>query len=125
MDWIKREMYMAAKEKLESCEEAFVCHALIAVLAEYGLVYSEQAEFTSEDWNSWNNLDDQDKCHYKVEKLLQEFFPEFMRLNDGKIWNEYGNFRKQIGIQDMWWDKWPQWPWGDPRILILDTILRD
>ena len=119
MDWIKREMYMAAKEKLESREEAFVCHALIAVLAEYALIYPESIELTSCD------LDDMNRCDYQVEKLLQEFFPEFMRLNDGKVWNEYGNFRKQIGIQDMWWDRWQQWPWGDPRILILDTILRD
>ena len=87
------------------------------------MFYSEQAEFTSEDWNSWNNLDDQDKYHYQVEKLLQEFFPEFMRLNDGKVWEGDGVFRKQVGPHDAWWDN--QWSQKDPRILILDTILRD
>ena len=116
MDWIKREMYMDAKQKLESGKRYFVCHALIAVLVEYTGI-SPDKELSYINWKNENER------NYQKEKLLQEFFPEFTRLNDGKVWEGDGVFRKQVGPHDAWWDN--QWSQKDPRILILDTILRD
>lgn len=121
MDDFKREMYMKAKQTLENDEEYFVCNALLEVLSEYS-VYPECAEnqIEYEEDSYFNEI-----YAYQKESILREFFPEFTRLNDKRVWDPDGTYREQQGIRDVWWSPFERWKGKDPRILILDTILRD
>ena len=120
MDWIKREIYMKARQKLENNEEFFICNALLEILGEYS-IYPE----CTENLRYEGGLSAKELYNCRKESILKEFFPEFMGLNDGKIWDPDGTYIEQHHIQDVWWSSFELWKGKPPRILILDTILRD
>ena len=121
MDDFKREMYMKALQKIKDCEEYFICNALLEILSEYS-IYPECAENLEE---YGEDLSDKNLYNYRKESILKEFFPEFMRLNDGRVWGPDGTYSKQQGVQNVWWSPFEHWKVKYFRIEILDTILRD
>ncbi len=62
-------------------------------------------------------------CFGSVDDLVQEFFPEFLELFDGSYWTRWKDIHNQrySAVDAAWWPK----DWLEPRIRILECILRD
>jgi hypothetical protein len=58
-----------------------------------------------------------------VDELVQEFFPEFLELFDGSYWTHRKDIHKHrySAVVAAWWSK----DWLEPRIRILECLLRD
>jgi len=110
MDDYKRTLYMIALRDLQELQRAgnrsgrWLCVMLATVLRHES---RESASCLS------GSIDD----------LVQEFFPEFLELFDGNYWNPTQDAHKQSysAVAAAWWPK----DWLEPRIRILECILRD
>lgn len=109
MDDYKRTLYMIALRELQERQRAEIdlgCW-LCVVLA--GVIRRENQK---PDFDFVAPIDD----------LVTEFFPEFLELFDGSRWTP-NNFSTQHppAAAAAWWAK----DWLEPRIRILECLLRD
>ncbi len=110
MDDYKRTLYMIALRDLqelqrtESSDPVWLCVKLATVL---------RREHQAPEGDYIGSVDD----------LVQEFFPEFLILFDGSYWPYKGKTHKQgcSAVAAAWWSK----HWLEPRIRILECLLRD
>lgn len=100
MDTLKKEIYIEARNLLESGEQEYLCHALKRATCNIlGTKYDVQSD-----------------------DVLYELFPEFFAMDDGVLWwnLEYPIERgKTVGTRRAWWG--PCWP--EPRIAMIDYLL--
>lgn len=102
MDDFKREIWMRVREGLVAGKSDWICNALEKELWKLQIaIYLESAE---------NSL-----------AILQEFFPEFFALNDGKMWLSNGEyqFHQEDSISPSWFESY----WLEPRLRLIDHIL--
>ena len=110
MDDYKRTLYMIALRELKelqrtgSQERLWLCVRLTTIL---------RRENQTPDFYFVASVDD----------LVQEFFPDFLELFDGSYWTFEQNSNQQntSAVAAAWWPK----DWLEPRIRILECLLRD
>jgi hypothetical protein len=110
MDDYKRTLYMIALRDLQelqrtgSSNRVWLCPKLAAVLL-------RERQALAGD------------CIGSVDDLVPEFFPEFLELFDGSYWTRRKDIHNQrySAVDAAWWPK----DWLEPRIRILECILRD
>lgn len=110
MDDYKRTLYMIALRDLQelqrtgSSNRVWLCTKLATVLR-------HERQALAGD------------CIGSVDDLVPEFFPEFLELFDGSYWTHRKDIHNQrySAVDAAWWPK----DWLEPRIRILECILRD
>lgn len=110
MDDYKRTLYMIALRELQELQRAenrtgcWLCVRLATVLRREHQTSAEAYIESTDD-------------------LVQEFFPEFLELFDGSYWSSSQNTHLQSppAAAAAWWPK----DWLEPRIRILECLLRD
>ena len=107
IDDYKRELLMRVRDRIENSEKfaspgaGFVCYKIKNVLYE-------------------ENFTDVFKNLFSQQEVVAELFPEFTDMFDGFCWCRDGK-NYEIGASRGWWEP----SWKEPRIRILDTLLRD
>lgn len=110
MDDYKRTLYMIALRELQelqktgSSERMWLCVRLATTLRREHQTSAEA-------------------CIGSTDDLVEEFFPDFLELFNGSYWSRENDLKQQrrAAVAAPWWPK----DWLEPRIRILECLLRD
>ena len=99
MDDFKREIWMQIRAEVKTLEKTFICNRMKNWLWANGVLKGSESE-------------------NEEQAVVEEFFPEFVRLKDGILWSREEG-RPAVGFDPPWF----RTGWKEPRLALIDYIL--
>jgi hypothetical protein len=102
MDDFRREIWLQVRSEFAAGRALYICTEL-------------------QDWLRANGLLEYGASDEEAVATLQEFFPEFRKLADGRLWRQDGS----SAIWEAWRINPPWFPYKcpEPRLALIDYIL--